>query len=121
MQQLKDPRMILAKTSMLTLITLSLIISSALAGPPVNGVFNSTDLGGEVEVGRYMESYTDPDGAISIGTTLFAQSWDGMSLGTQWSYQCGVVESDPILISDFVGAGPEAALTRRHSWVVQSG
>lgn len=95
--------MTLTKLSVVTLLTVSLISSAALAGAPLEGVYNSTDMGGDVELGRYMEAYAVPEGAVLPGTTLHAQSWDGMNLGQQWSYQCGVMNSTPVVISDFVG------------------
>lgn len=96
--------MTMTKATLACLLITLVAASAAIAGPPLEGVFNSTDIGGDVYTGRYMEGYDTPEGAILPGTTLHAQSWDGMSLGTQWSYQCGVMNSDPVLISDFVGA-----------------
>lgn len=109
--------MILNKASLALLALATFIAGAAVAGPPLVGVFSSTDLGGDVEVGRYMETYDTPDGAILPGTTLHAQSWDGMSLGTQWSYQCGVVVNDPVLISDFVGATGTGSRTYAKTFV----
>ena len=109
--------MTLTKTTLASLITISLIGSVALAGPPLEGVYNSTDLGGDIDVGRYMESYLVPEGAILPGTTLHAQSWDGMSLGQMWSYQCGVMVSAPVLISDFVGSTGTGSRTYMKTFV----
>ena len=95
--------MTLSRASLPLTLILTLAAAAAVAGPPLEGVYNSSDLGGDVETGRYMEAYEAPEGAILPGTTLHAQSWDGMSLGTQWSYQCGVMVDAPVLISDFVG------------------
>lgn len=87
----------------LSLVSMIILATVAVAGPPLEGVWNSTDLGGDVNVGRYMETYTTNDGAIAVGTTLHAQSWDGMNLGAQWSYQCGQVLDEPVLLTDTVG------------------
>jgi hypothetical protein len=86
-------------------------VSAALAGPPLNGVYSSTDIGGVINTGRYMEAFDTPNSAASIGTVLHAQSWDGMTLGLQWSYTCGVVMSEPNVISDFVNASGTGSRT----------
>ena len=101
------------KTNVLlaSLIVASLAVSAALAGPPLNGVYSSTDIGGVINTGRYMESYSAPDGAVAIGTVLHAQSWDGATLGLQWSYTCGVILGTPTLISDFVNANGTGSRT----------
>lgn len=105
------------KTACTTLVISSLLVAVAMAGPPLSGVYDSTDMGGDVNTGRYMESYTVPDGAVLVGTTLNAQSWDGMSLGLQWSYQCGIVENEPILLSDFVSASGTGSRTYMKTFV----
>lgn len=97
------------------LLALSLVASAALAGPPLNGVWQSSDMGGSINPGRYMESYAVQNGATSVGTTLHAQSWDGSTLGLEWSYSCGVIEAEPVVISDFVsGTGTGSRTYEKH-------
>jgi hypothetical protein len=104
----------LAHVVLMLLLTVCLAAGTALAGPPLSGVWNSTDIGGDVLTARYMEGYADPYGATSVGTTLNAQSWDGMNLGTQWSYSCGVIESAPTLLSDTVVNGTGTQIWAKH-------
>lgn len=109
--------MTLAKVSLALFLACALIGSAALAGPPLEGVYTSSDLGGPLQVGRYMETFLASGGALLAGTTLHAQSWDGMDLGLQWSYQCGVMVSDPVLIVDMVGATGTGSRTYMKSFV----
>lgn len=109
--------MTLAKVSLALLLIASLTATAALAGPPLNGVYPSTDIGGDVYTGRYMETYDTPEGAILPGTTLHAQSWDGMNLGQQWSYQCGIMTSAPVLVSDMVNANGTGSRTYMKTFV----
>ena len=83
-----------------------LLAGTSLAGPPLIGDYDSTDLGGVVYVGRYTEGWDGGGGALIDGTTLHAESWDGMSLGTQWRYWCSTEASDAQLLVDTVnGSG----------------
>ena len=85
-----------------------LLAGTAFAGPPLNGDYDSTDLGGLVYVGRYTEAWDGggSGGALLTGTTLHAESWDGAALGTQWRYWCSTESSDAELLVDNVnGAG----------------
>ena len=87
------------------LTVLSVIIAgSAVAGPPLDGVYDSTDLGGPVYLGRYTEGWDAGGDAVEIGTTLNAESWNGSSLGTQWRYWCATILSAPIILTDNVDA-----------------
>lgn len=86
------------------LIFTALCTVSALAGPPLSGSYDSTDLGGPVYVGRYSEGWSPGGGALKSGTTLNAQSWDGSSLGTQWRYWCATEASDAILLVNTVNS-----------------
>jgi hypothetical protein len=75
---------------------------TAYAGPPLNGTYQSTDLGGQLDLGRYSESFAAAGGGLSPGVTYNAQSWDGSDLGLQWSYSCGTMVSPPVLLIDNV-------------------
>ena len=75
---------------------------AALADAPLNGDYQSTDLGGPVYTGRYTEGFDPWGGATSYGTVINAMSWDGATLGTQWKYWCGVEIADAVLLTDTV-------------------
>lgn len=73
-----------------------------LAGPPIDGTYLSTDLGGPVLLGRYSESWSAPGGWLQQGNTVNKHSWDGAALGTQWELYCPRIGGPPVLISDTV-------------------
>jgi hypothetical protein len=86
--------------------TLSVLVilcpALALAGAPLTGSWNSTDLGGIVPVGRYTEGWANDGGALLAGTVFNAASWDGVTLGDSWAYSCAVEANNAVLISDTV-------------------
>jgi hypothetical protein len=77
----------------------------AVADPPINGTYTSTDLGGQMLFGRYSESWSAPNGRLQIGNTTNKLSWDGATLGTQWWMYCSDIAFAPLLISDTVVNG----------------
>jgi hypothetical protein len=81
------------------LVTLA-AVPSALADPPINGVYQTTDLGGSMLTGRYSESWTMASGRLELGNTTNKLSWDGATLGTQWWMYCSEIAAPPILILD---------------------
>jgi hypothetical protein len=81
-----------------------LVAGTSVAGPPLDGIYQSTDLGGSVYLGRYTESWDPGDGALDVGTVLNAESWDGAALGTQWRYWCGVEIAPALLLTNTVDA-----------------
>lgn len=83
---------------------LALVATVALAGPPVPGDYQSTDMGGPIAVGRYTEGWNVGGSALSAGTTLNAQSWNGVALGTEWSYQCAKTLAPATLLVDHLDA-----------------
>ncbi len=95
----------MCKITMVLLLLALVIPAVALAGAPLQGSWSSTDLGGIVPLGRYTEGWMAGGGALSAGTTFNAASWDGVSLGSSWSYHCSVEGGDAILIDDSVVAG----------------
>ncbi len=103
--------------TLLTTSTILMLAAVALAGPPLTGTYDSTDMGGPVLIGHYSESWTVPFGNILSGTTLNAQSWDGMNLGTQWSYSCGTLASDAVLLQDTVDANGNGSRTYMKTFV----
>lgn len=84
------------------LASLVLLPAGLLAGPPLNGDYNSTDIGGPLYVGRYTEGWDPTGGALSAGTTLNAESWNGSALGTQWRYWCSTESGPAVLLVNTV-------------------
>ncbi len=76
--------------------------TASFAGPPLNGNYQSVDLGGSVYTGRYTEGWDAGGGPVLGGTTLNAESWDGATLATQWRYWCGTELSNGVLLVDNV-------------------
>lgn len=84
----------------------ALMATTCLAGPPLPGNYQSTDLGGTISAGRYTEGWVLGGGALSAGTTQNCESWDGTALGTEWRYTCGTQLTNGVLILDTVnGSG----------------
>jgi hypothetical protein len=106
----------LRNVALTLLATLTILGTAALAGPPLNGIYSSTDIGGAVNIGRYTEAWDTGGGALMIGTTLNAQSWDGANLGLQWRYECATIQSEPVLISDMVSGSGTGSRTYEKSF-----
>jgi hypothetical protein len=84
-------------------VLLSIVVSvPALAGPPANGTYKSTDIGGTMLPGRYSESWYPTK--LSVNNTLNEQSWNGATLGTQWHWYCPWVVMPPVLLVNTVNA-----------------
>jgi hypothetical protein len=86
------------KQLFLTMI-LVLVPTLALGGPPAAGTYLSQDIGGLMLNGRFSESYVGGSPG-EIGNTIYAQSFDGSTLGTQWNLSCVSIAASPTLISD---------------------
>jgi hypothetical protein len=84
----------------LTLFLCIVVAVPAFAGPPVNGTYTSTDIGGSMLPGRYSENWTPAK--LSVGNTLNEQSWDGGTLGTQWHWYCPWITFPPALLLNTV-------------------
>ncbi|MEJ2722779.1 MAG: hypothetical protein P8181_16825 [bacterium] len=91
-----------AATALTAVLAVAMLVCVSFAGPPLNGDYDSDDIGGPTNVGRYTESWSVPNGALLLGTTLNAESWDGMNLGLQWRYYCSTQTIDPVLLVDNV-------------------
>lgn len=102
--------------ALFALLTL-LLAGSSIAGPPLVGNYDSTDLGGVVYVGRYTEGWAPGGGAIQSGTTLNAESWSGTVLGTQWRYWCATEVADGVLLTDNVNASGNGNRTYMKTFV----
>jgi hypothetical protein len=98
---------------------LLLLTGSSYAAAPLNGDYQSTDLGGPLLLGRYTEGWDGggSGGALLSGTTLNAESWDGAELGTQWKYWCSTSETDAVLLTDNVNASGNGNRTYMKTFV----
>jgi hypothetical protein len=76
-----------------------------MAGPPLNGTYKSTDLGGLMLPGRYSEWWSGGIGPRTINNTVNDQSWDGATLGTQWWWYCPWQILAPQILVDTVVGG----------------
>lgn len=92
----------IAIVMVLALVVTLPVVAPANAQAPVPGVYKSTDLGGTMLPGRYSESWSVANGSLMVGNTTNSQSWDGFSLGTQWTMSCAQVSAAPGLLQDTV-------------------
>ena len=79
-------------------LLIALLSGASFAGAPLNGDYQSVDLGGPVYTGRYTEGWDAGGNPVVGGTTLNAESWDGASLATQWRYWCATELLDAVLL-----------------------
>jgi len=76
---------------------LSLMVAiPVLAQAPANGTYKSTDIGGTMLTGFYSETWNG--GPMSVNNTVNEASWDGGTLGTQWTWSCAYVSAPPSLL-----------------------
>lgn len=78
--------------------------SAVWAGPPIAGDYQTTDLGGSIHIGHYTEGWLPGGGAVLVGTTLNAGSWDGASFGTEWRYWCATEQAPGVVLVNTVNA-----------------
>ncbi len=88
-----------------------LLAEASYAGAPLSGAYQSTDLGGPVYVGRYTEGWTTGGGALQAGTTLNAESWDGLALASQWRYSCSTEGANAVMLVNTVNANGNGSRT----------
>ncbi len=85
-------------------ILLSVLVSvPALAGPPNNGTYTSTDIGGSMLPGRYSEYWFGAP--LAVNNTLNEESWNGSALGTEWHWYCPWITGKVLLVNTVNGAG----------------
>ena len=88
----------------LTLFLCIAVSVPAFAGPPADGTYTSTDIGGSMLPGRYSESWFNTK--LSVNNTLNEASWDGSTLAGQWHWYCPWIVSPPtLLLSTVDGLG----------------
>ena len=107
------------KRSAMALFAILVLLPAAasVAGPPLNGHYNSVDLGGPVYVGRYTEGWGGGGGALLAGTTLHAASWDGSMLASQWRYWCSTETSNAVLLVNTVNSSGNGNRTYMKTFV----
>lgn len=98
-------------------LLLMLLASTVLAGPPVQGTYKSTDLGGLVLTGNFSESWLPGGGHGQPGNTVSASSWDGTALGTQWRLWCPAISTAPVLTSDTRNGDGTGDVTYRTTYI----
>jgi hypothetical protein len=84
------------RTSLFGSFLMSMLAAVALAAP-VNGTYTSTDLGGQLRLGR--ASTWRPGVNSGLPHVLHGQDWNGSSLGGQWELRCAV-ETTPFTVQD---------------------
>ena len=90
------------KTPVFALLALAMFALPAVAAP-INGIYTSTDLGGQLFTGR---ASTHRTGINSGFPHVFnVQSWDGAALGTQWEFRCGQSNSMSVVDNRVSGVG----------------
>lgn len=94
-----------------------LLASVAIAGAPLPGTYQSSDLGGVLSTGRYTEGWDAGGGALLAGTTQNCGSWNGSALGTEWKYTCGVTTAPATLLLDTVDGNGNGNRTWRCPFV----
>lgn len=89
--------------TMLLAATLTLALAIPALANPVNGTYNSTDLGGQLLTGR---ASTHRTGINSGFPHVFhIQSWNGAALGTQYEISCGQSTSMNVQDNRVAGVG----------------
>jgi hypothetical protein len=88
---------------LISILTVVLVVggTAALAGPPVNGTYKSTN--GDFDEGREASKWVG-GGYLSLGNVLHAESWDGAALGGDWKVVCPQV-ANVTLVVDLVFGG----------------
>jgi hypothetical protein len=66
-------------------VILAATATAALAGPPFDGIYKSSD--GDFNEGREGSSWLSGD-FLGRSNVLHAESWDGSTLGTDWKILC---------------------------------
>lgn len=88
-----------AKTLIGLAMAACLAAASAQAGAPLPGIYKSQN--GQVLHGRHTESFAGGAQHLTVGNAINGASWNGASLGTQWSYKCPDITS-VVLLADLV-------------------
>ncbi len=93
-------------TTVLAVLALALVASAATAAganPPHVGTYKT--LTGTIQPGRATESFPCDGCEGQIGNMINAESYDGATLGTNWSLSCPKIAATPVLTYDGVIGG----------------
>jgi hypothetical protein len=86
---------------MALLLSVLVLLPVLAQAAPVTGIYNSTDLGGTILTGR---ASTWRSGINSgLPHVAHIQSWDGVSLGTQWDASCPIETVAPLVQDNRIG------------------
>ena len=113
-------------TALLSVLLLSLACATlaGAASPPLPGTYKT--LFGSVLPGRATESMPCDTCQGQVGNLITAQSWNGASLGTNWTISCPQVAASPTLTYDGVVGGTgqriyQTAYSGGRLWLAGSG
>lgn len=84
-----------------------LLLTQAAGAAPINGIYNSTDLGGALLTGRGSTSRACVNSCGGVGDVMNAESWNGSILAGQWYVHCPT-EPGTFSVNDqrVAGTGP---------------
>ena len=74
-----------SKIVLIMLVVVAASVTAAWAGAPFNGVYKSSN--GDFNEGRE-GSWWQTGSFLGLGNVLHAESWDGLTLGTDWKILC---------------------------------
>jgi hypothetical protein len=103
----EECKMNFAKRVMMLSVAALLVAVTAHAGAPLQGEYKSQN--SQVSHGRYAESSVNPSEFFTVGNVVSIASWDGATLGAQYSYGCPKIVTS-VLILD-LGSTKSYALT----------
>lgn len=87
-------------TILLAVVMVALVVTPALAGPPLAGTYKT--LLNTILPGKATESMPADLAEGQLGNMVWSESWNGAALGTEWKVMCPQVASAPVLIYDDV-------------------
>jgi hypothetical protein len=74
-------------------VSVAMLCAVSAMATPIPGYYSSTDIGGDLLVGRSSTSWPSVHGNFGVGNVFNVHSWDGSALGTQWTAMCGIEPS----------------------------
>jgi hypothetical protein len=91
-------------------LALTLTLATAVQAGPLTGQYKSTDLGGQVTVGRWTEGFV---GGLpnAVGNGAHAASWDGTTLGAEWELIGPTIQTTTVIAGN--PALPSGTVTYR--------
>lgn len=95
------------RLSVFSVLLVLITVGAAMAADPIPGVYNSSpDPNDPFPEGRGSQSNALPgDAQNGLDDVFHAASWDGNSLGAQWSFSCGVAAVEHVQINNIDGNG----------------